>query len=118
MEPTGAGEKIGVLKVRLYRPFAIEHFLRRCPATVKTLCGARPHQGARAPRRTALRGRGHGARRRHRPASAFRQFPKVIGGRYGLPSKEFTPAMVKAVFDELAKPQAQESLHRRHPRTT
>ena len=42
--------------------------------------------------------------------------PQVIGGRYGLSSKEFTPAMVKAVFDELAKPRFEEPLHHRHPR--
>ena len=42
--------------------------------------------------------------------------PKVIGGRYGLSSKEFTPAMVKGVFDELAKAQEQEPLHRGHRR--
>ena len=42
--------------------------------------------------------------------------PKVIGGRYGLSSKEFTPAMVAGVFDELAKPAAQAALHRRHRR--
>ena len=41
---------------------------------------------------------------------------KVIGGRYGLSSKEFTPAMVKGVFDELRKPHAEEPLHRRHQR--
>ena len=40
--------------------------------------------------------------------------PRVIGGRYGLSSKEFTPAMAKAVFDELAKPEPKQRLHRRH----
>ncbi len=43
-------------------------------------------------------------------------FPKVIGGRYGLSSKEFTPAMVAAVFAELTKPDSAESLHHRHSR--
>ena len=46
----------------------------------------------------------------------FTAMPRVIGGRYGLSSKEFTPAMVKAVFDELAKAAAEEPLHRRHQR--
>ena len=45
-----------------------------------------------------------------------RQDIKVIGGRYGLSSKEFTPAMVKAVFDELKKADTQEPLHHRHQR--
>ena len=48
--------------------------------------------------------------------SPFATDPTVVGGRYGLSSKEFTPAMVKAVFDELAKRQAEEPLHRRHRR--
>ena len=42
--------------------------------------------------------------------------PRVIGGRYGLSSKEFTPAMAKAVFDELAALEAEEPLHGRHHR--
>jgi pyruvate-ferredoxin/flavodoxin oxidoreductase len=44
--------------------------------------------------------------------------PRVIGGRYGLSSKEFTPAMVKAVFDELAAAAPKRPLHRRHRTTT
>ena len=47
---------------------------------------------------------------------AWRAMPRLIGGRYGLSSKEFTPAMVKAVFDELAADRAEEPLHRRHQR--
>ena len=46
----------------------------------------------------------------------FKTIPLIIGGRYGLSSKEFTPAMVKAVFDELQEGPAQEPLHRRHQR--
>ena len=45
---------------------------------------------------------------------AFKQMRRVIGGRYGLSSKEFTPAMVKGVFDELKKPEAEEPFHHRH----
>ena len=58
-------------------------------------------QGARRVRRAALSGRGDGIRRggRRRPAAPM---PRIVGGRYGLASKEFTPAMVKAVFDNLA----------------
>ena len=65
---------------------------------------ARPHQGAGRRGRAAVPGRGHGARRgRGGRRAPFAAIPRVIGGRYGLSSKEFTPAMVKAVFDELAK---------------
>ena len=46
------GEKVGVLKVRLYRPFAAEVFLKALPRTVKALAAMRPHQGARRPRRS------------------------------------------------------------------
>ena len=42
--------------------------------------------------------------------------PQIVGGRYGLSSKEFTPAMVKAVFDHVGTGYAKESLHRRHQR--
>ncbi len=63
---------------------------------------ARPHQGAGLGRRAALPGRRHRARRRRESAAAR---PKVVGGRYGLSSKEFTPAMIAGVFEELARPQ-------------
>ncbi len=92
------GEKVGVLKVRLYRPFSVEHFAAALPATVKALAVLD---------------------RTKEPGSAGEPLYldvmnavaevglscKVIGGRYGLSSKEFTPGMVKAALDELAKPQ-------------
>ncbi len=96
------GEKVGVLKVRLYRPFSVRALRRRrCPQTVKRLAvldrtkepgavGEPLYQDVV----TALR---------ESKQSAGEASSPVIGGRYGLSSKEFTPAMVKAVFDELAK---------------
>ena len=92
------GEKVGVLKVRLVRPFSIEHFTAALPSTVKVLgvldrtkepggMGEPMYQDVL----TALMESGHTSIR-------------VIGGRYGLSSKEFTPSMVKAVFDEMKKP--------------
>jgi pyruvate-ferredoxin/flavodoxin oxidoreductase len=91
------GEKVGAVKVRLARPFSVEHFLAALPATVKTLVvldrtkepgalGEPLYQEALA----AL----------NEPVAGPR--PRVIGGRYGLSSKEFTPAMIKAVFDNAA----------------
>ncbi len=90
------GERIGVLKVRLYRPFDMERFAAALPVSVKSIavldrtkepgstgeplyldCVAALHETGR----TGV---------------------KIIGGRYGLSSKEFTPAMIKAVFDNLA----------------
>lgn len=94
------GEKIGLLKVRLYRPFSMAHFVNALPKTVKALAvlDRTKESGSTGDPLyldvvTALAEAG---------AEAGLS-PKVIGGRYGLSSKEFTPAMVKAVFDELGK---------------
>jgi len=111
------GEKVGVLKVRLYRPFSAEHFLRALPATVKAVAvlDRTKEPGAEgeplyldvvaALRKTqaefpVIGGRCHGEQVVI-PVTGDRIEIPVIGGRYGLSSKEFTPAMVKAVFDEL-----------------
>ncbi|WP_408086980.1 pyruvate:ferredoxin (flavodoxin) oxidoreductase [Rhodoplanes sp. SY1] len=96
------GEKVGLLKVRLFRPFATEAFLSALPASVKSIAvldrtkepgavGEPLYQDVI----TALAER--------IASGAATTMPRVIGGRYGLSSKEFTPAMVKAVFDELTK---------------
>jgi pyruvate-ferredoxin/flavodoxin oxidoreductase len=89
------GEKVGLLKVYLYRPFSIEHFVAALPATVKvisTLDRTKEPGAIGEPLYqdcvTALVEAGRSMR--------------VLGGRYGLASKEFTPAMVKAVFDNMA----------------
>jgi pyruvate-ferredoxin/flavodoxin oxidoreductase len=91
------GEKVGVVKVRLFRPFDIEAFAASLPASVKSIAvlDRTKEPGATGEPLytevlTALVEMG--------------QLRKVIGGRYGLSSKEFTPAMVKGVFDELSKP--------------
>ena len=92
-----AGQKVGVLKVRLYRPFSNEDFVSALPATVEKLAvldRTKEPGAAGEPlyldvvNALAETGRGH---------------VKVLGGRYGLSSKEFTPAMVKAVFDNMAQ---------------
>ncbi len=96
------GEKLGVLKVRLYRPFSAEAFLAALPSTVKSMAvlDRTKEPGAMGEPLyqdivTALA--------ENAASLPFAAMPKVIGGRYGLSSKEFTPAMVKGVFDELAK---------------
>jgi pyruvate-ferredoxin/flavodoxin oxidoreductase len=99
-----AGEKVGVVKVRLYRPFSIEHFIAALPKPRSRPSPSSTAPRSRAPRRAALPGRGHRHRRVRQTATPFKPCPKVVGGRYGLSSKEFTPAMVKAVFDEFKKP--------------
>lgn len=92
------GEKVGVLKVRLFRPFSVEHFVNELPKSAKTLAvldRTKEPGAAGEPLYmdcvTALAEQGRSI--------------KVIGGRYGLSSKEFTPAMIKGVFDEMKKPQ-------------
>jgi len=97
------GERLGVLQVRLYRPFSAEHLLAVLPPTVKALAvlDRTKEPGASGEPLyvdmvTVLA--------EATAAGRLDRMPRLIGGRYGLGSKEFTPAMVKAVFDELAKP--------------
>jgi pyruvate-ferredoxin/flavodoxin oxidoreductase len=98
------GEKVGVLKVRLYRPFARSAFLAALPRTVRSLAvlDRTKEPGAIGDPLyldvTAALAEAHGEGQ-----SPFKVTPRIIAGRYGLSSKEFTPAMVKAVFDEIAK---------------
>ena len=101
---TARGEKVGVLKVRLYRPFARSAFLAALPKSVRSLAvlDRTKEPGAIGDPlyldvTTAL------AEAQAEGVSPFAVPPRVIAGRYGLSSKEFTPAMVKAVFDEIAK---------------
>jgi pyruvate-ferredoxin/flavodoxin oxidoreductase len=102
------GEKVGLLKVRLYRPFSVDHFVAALPASVKTIAvldRTKEPGAAGEPLYqdviTALheRMKDEGGRMNKEPVPS--SFPRVIGGRYGLGSKEFTPAMVKSVFDEM-----------------
>lgn len=94
---TALGEKVGVVKVRLYRPFAAQRLIASLPKTVKAI---------------AVLDRTKDPGASGEPLyldvvaalceSWTGQMPKVVGGRYGLSSKEFNPAMVKSVFDHLA----------------
>jgi len=99
------GEKVGVLKVRLYRPFSVEHFVQALPKSVKTIAILDRTKEAGAAGEplyvdvvTAV------SEAMAAGAAPFTVAPRIIGGRYGLSSKEFTPAMIKGVFDEMAKP--------------
>ncbi len=101
-----AGEKIGLLKVRLYRPFSVDHFISALPSSVKTIAvldRTKEPGGAGEPLYqdvvTALHEAWQKPHRQGGPVTP----PRIIGGRYGLGSKEFTPAMVKSVFDEMSK---------------
>ena len=96
------GQKTGVVKVRLYRPFDLEAFIQSIPASVKSIAviDRTKEPGSLGEPLyldvvTAL------AEARSLGLSQFACEPVVIGGRYGLGSKEFDPAMAKAIFDEL-----------------
>ncbi|HEV2194653.1 MAG TPA: pyruvate:ferredoxin (flavodoxin) oxidoreductase [Candidatus Acidoferrum sp.] len=101
-----SGEKVGFLKVRLYKPFALDAFFAALPATMR---GIAVLDRTKEPGSVGepLYQEVVTAFMEHRAGNDSRPMPRVIGGRYGLSSKEFTPAMVKAVFDELRKPQPQ-----------
>lgn len=101
---TSRGEKVGLLKVRLFRPFSTDRFLEALPATTRRIAilDRTKEPGATGEPLytdvvTAI------AEKFQANETPFEQFPKIIGGRYGLSSKEFNPAMVKGVFDELKK---------------
>ncbi|HPS28851.1 MAG TPA: pyruvate:ferredoxin (flavodoxin) oxidoreductase, partial [bacterium] len=88
------GEKVGLLKVRLYRPFSAEHFMMALPASVKTVAVL---DRTKEP--------GSEGEPLYKDVATLlyerKETIKVIAGRYGLSSKEFTPGMVKAIYDNM-----------------
>ncbi|MFC1499653.1 pyruvate:ferredoxin (flavodoxin) oxidoreductase [Candidatus Zixiibacteriota bacterium] len=99
---TNSDEKVGVVKVRCYRPFSMEHFVAALPSTVKKIAvldrtkepgslGEPLYQDVVT---AIVQGISSGK-------TPFDSMPVITGGRYGLSSKEFTPAMVKSIYDEL-----------------
>src|SRR5579862_9103294 len=100
---TKQGEKVGVLKVRLYRPFDATAFIKALPKTVKSIAvldrTKEPGASGEPLYQDIVTSLAEQAAK-----LPLTSIPTVIGGRYGLSSKEFTPAMVKGIFDELAKP--------------
>ncbi len=104
---TGKGEKVGVVKVRLYRPFSVEHFIAALPKTVKKIAVLdRTKEPGAIGEPLYLDIRTAVGEAMSDGIAPFEKYPVVVGGRYGLGSKEFTPAMIKAVYDNLdaAKP--------------
>ncbi|MEH2076788.1 MAG: pyruvate:ferredoxin (flavodoxin) oxidoreductase [Nostoc sp.] len=109
------GEKLGVLKVRLYRPFDVQRFVAALPSSVKAIAVLdRTKEAGSAGEPLYLDvvaaiheawGEEAGEQGAGSRGEALLPYPlpKVIGGRYGLSSKEFTPAMVKGIFDNLAE---------------
>ncbi len=104
------GEKVGLLKVRLYRPFCVKSFVEALPQTVRQIAvlDRTKESGAIGePLYLDVVNAIHeGISKKYRVPEAFvRGQGVIVGGRYGLSSKEFTPAMVKAVYDNLKKPE-------------
>jgi pyruvate-ferredoxin/flavodoxin oxidoreductase len=99
---TAAGEKVGFIKIRLFRPFSIKHFIQSIPATVKSIAVLdrckEPGSTGEPLYNDVITALTEAHFSGQLPMAAI---PHVIGGRYGLSSKEFTPAMVKAVLDQL-----------------
>jgi pyruvate-ferredoxin/flavodoxin oxidoreductase len=100
---TGRGERVGLVKVRLFRPFPGDALLAALPPTVQSIAVLDRTKEPGAPGEplyqdvvTSL------AEHIDAGRAAFEERPRVVGGRFGLSSKEFTPAMVKGIFDELA----------------
>ena len=105
VDALGPQARVGVLTVKLYRPFSVNDFAAALPSTVRSIAvldrtkepgavGEPLYQDVVTALSEALAD----------GAAPFATLPRVIGGRYGLGSKEFSPAMAKAVFDELSKP--------------
>jgi pyruvate-ferredoxin/flavodoxin oxidoreductase len=97
------GAKLGMVKVRLYRPFDIQSFIEALPATTRRIAvldrTKEPGSAGEPLYLDVVNALHEGLESEW---GVLRQMPRIIGGRYGLSSKEFTPTMVKAVFDNLA----------------
>ena len=96
------GEKVGLLKLRLYRPFPMEAFLAALPKTVRAVSVLDRTKEPGSPGEPLYQDVITTFAEIPEKDRSARVWPRIVGGRYGLSSKEFTPAMVKAVFDELS----------------
>jgi len=98
------GERVGAIKVRLYRPFSIKHLIDALPASTKAIGVLdRTKEAGSVGEPLYLDVTAAVAEAKRDGSWKFSGDPVVVGGRYGLSSKDFTPAMVKAVLDELKK---------------
>lgn len=111
------GERVGVIKVNLFRPFSVEDFIRTLPSSVKCIAvldrtkepgalGEPLYQDVLSAISECFAddlGQDHQYSSLQYKDRYLDEFPRVTGGRFGLSSKEFTPAMVKGIFDEMKK---------------
>ncbi|MBO0322337.1 4Fe-4S binding protein [Muricauda sp. CAU 1633] len=94
------GEKVGLVKVRLYRPFSAKHFINSLPKTCKAIAVLdRTKEPGSSGEPLFL-----DVVQTVAQSERFSTLPKMVGGRYGLSSKEFTPDMVKSILDNLKQP--------------
>ncbi|MBP5093720.1 MAG: pyruvate:ferredoxin (flavodoxin) oxidoreductase [Abditibacteriota bacterium] len=98
-----SGEKLGVVRVRLFRPFSVKDFVGALPATVKKIAvmdrTKEPGSAGEPLYQDVITAVAEAIADGTAP---FKAMPTIVGGRYGLGSKEFTPAMVKGIYDNLA----------------
>ncbi|MDP2208636.1 MAG: pyruvate:ferredoxin (flavodoxin) oxidoreductase [Bacteroidota bacterium] len=98
------GEKVGLIKVRLLRPFSVKHLINAIPQSVKSIAvldrTKEPGAGGEPLYKDVVTAISESF---SQGTISLKSYPKIIGGRYGLASKEFTPAMVKGIYDELKK---------------
>ncbi|MBE1236875.1 pyruvate:ferredoxin (flavodoxin) oxidoreductase [Phaeovibrio sulfidiphilus] len=97
------GEKVGVLRVRLFRPFCVDSFVSALPVSARSIAVLDRTKEPGALGEPLFMDVVGALSRANEKGLGTARAPKVTGGRYGLSSKEFTPAMVKAIFDDLAK---------------
>ncbi|MGV6826566.1 MAG: pyruvate:ferredoxin (flavodoxin) oxidoreductase [bacterium] len=97
------GESVGVLKVRLYRPFASSLFIGALPKTVQQVAVLDRTKEPGADGDPLYKDVVAALVKDHQGSRHFDQMPRVIGGRYGLSSKEFTPGMIKSIFEEMSR---------------
>jgi len=96
-------EKVAVIKVRLYRPFSIKHFIELLPQTIKAIAVLDRTKEPGSLGEPLYLDIVSALNEAKEEGDLGFEMPHIIGGRYGLSSKEFTPGMIKAIFDELKK---------------
>ncbi|RJQ52678.1 MAG: pyruvate:ferredoxin (flavodoxin) oxidoreductase [Nitrospiraceae bacterium] len=98
------GERLGLVQVRLYRPFSTEDFVKAMPPTVRAIAVLdRTKEPGAVGEPLYLDVRTAIGEAMEKGLAGFSKYPLIAGGRYGLGSKDFTPAMVKGVFDNLSR---------------
>ncbi len=98
------GERVGIVKVRLFRPFSVDDFIKALPKTVRSIAvldRTKEPGAVGEPLYTDIRTAIGEAM--SLGIAPFKEYPVIVGGRFGLGSKDFTPAMAKAVFDNLSQ---------------